>query len=151
MDNFSPAQYDRFEAYRRHALPKQAVRKVSLASRNCLCWELTVWLGHTTDSGTPSVSACRSDCSRFRQSIRWRNNRKRFVDCFGRIIVISDGMSSTGRSSAEGRDRTFIARPSSWSVSNVSVGNGASWRCSPLEVKETVCQMSRNRYITGAD
>ncbi|KAF8981937.1 TAFII28-domain-containing protein [Cyathus striatus] len=28
MDNFSPAQYDRFEAYRRHALPKQAVRKV---------------------------------------------------------------------------------------------------------------------------
>ena len=30
MDNFSPAQYDRFEAYRRHALPKQAVRKASL-------------------------------------------------------------------------------------------------------------------------
>lgn len=29
MDNLSPAQYDRFEAYRRHALPKQAVRKVS--------------------------------------------------------------------------------------------------------------------------
>ena len=28
MDNFAPAQYDRFEAYRRHALPKQAVRKV---------------------------------------------------------------------------------------------------------------------------
>ncbi|KAH9923798.1 TAFII28-domain-containing protein [Amylocystis lapponica] len=28
MDNFSPAQYDRFEAYRRHALPKAAVRKV---------------------------------------------------------------------------------------------------------------------------
>jgi transcription initiation factor TFIID subunit 11 len=30
MDNFSPAQYERFEAYRRHALPKQAVRKVKL-------------------------------------------------------------------------------------------------------------------------
>ncbi|PCH34653.1 TAFII28-domain-containing protein [Wolfiporia cocos MD-104 SS10] len=28
MDNFSNAQYDRFEAYRRHALPKSAVRKV---------------------------------------------------------------------------------------------------------------------------
>ncbi|KAF9242810.1 TAFII28-domain-containing protein [Melanogaster broomeanus] len=28
MHNFSPAQYDRFEAYRRHALPKQAVRRV---------------------------------------------------------------------------------------------------------------------------
>jgi len=28
MDNFAPAQYDRFEAYRRNALSKQAVRKV---------------------------------------------------------------------------------------------------------------------------
>ncbi|KAG6836391.1 hypothetical protein H0H93_008536 [Arthromyces matolae] len=28
MDNFSPEQYERFEAYRRHALPKAAVRKV---------------------------------------------------------------------------------------------------------------------------
>ncbi|KAH8987198.1 TAFII28-domain-containing protein [Lactarius akahatsu] len=28
MDNFTPEQYERFEAYRRHALPKQAVRKV---------------------------------------------------------------------------------------------------------------------------
>jgi transcription initiation factor TFIID subunit 11 len=29
MDNFTPEQYERFEAYRRHALPKQAVRKVN--------------------------------------------------------------------------------------------------------------------------
>lgn len=28
MDNFSADQYERFEAYRRHALPKGAVRKV---------------------------------------------------------------------------------------------------------------------------
>ncbi|KAF8908414.1 TAFII28-domain-containing protein [Mucidula mucida] len=28
MDHFSSEQYDRFEAYRRHALPKQGVRKV---------------------------------------------------------------------------------------------------------------------------
>jgi transcription initiation factor TFIID subunit 11 len=28
MENLSAPQYDRFEAYRRHALPKQAVRKV---------------------------------------------------------------------------------------------------------------------------
>lgn len=34
MDNFSPAQYDRFEAYRRHALPKQAVRKVNASCKN---------------------------------------------------------------------------------------------------------------------
>ncbi|KAJ3562036.1 hypothetical protein NP233_g9827 [Leucocoprinus birnbaumii] len=30
MDSFSGEQYERFEAYRRHALPKQAVRKVSI-------------------------------------------------------------------------------------------------------------------------
>jgi len=36
MDNFTPAQYERFEAYRRHALPKQAVRKVlSMPRRPC--------------------------------------------------------------------------------------------------------------------
>lgn len=28
MESFTPEQYDRFEASRRHALPKQAVRKV---------------------------------------------------------------------------------------------------------------------------
>ena len=28
MENFTPEQYERFEAYRRHALPKQGVRKV---------------------------------------------------------------------------------------------------------------------------
>ncbi|TDL20476.1 TAFII28-domain-containing protein [Rickenella mellea] len=28
MDNFTPEQYDRYEAYRRNALPKQAVRRV---------------------------------------------------------------------------------------------------------------------------
>ncbi|KAJ7188882.1 TAFII28-domain-containing protein [Mycena filopes] len=28
MENFTPLQYERFEAYRRHALPKTAVRKV---------------------------------------------------------------------------------------------------------------------------
>jgi transcription initiation factor TFIID subunit 11 len=28
LDNFSPGQYERFEAYRRHAIPKQAIRKV---------------------------------------------------------------------------------------------------------------------------
>ncbi|KAG9225503.1 hypothetical protein CCMSSC00406_0003006 [Pleurotus cornucopiae] len=33
MDNFSPAQYERFEAYRRHALPKQAVIQQSLGQQ----------------------------------------------------------------------------------------------------------------------
>lgn len=37
MDNFSPAQYERFEAYRRHALPKQAVRKVPILSATPVC------------------------------------------------------------------------------------------------------------------
>lgn len=31
MDSFTPEQYERFEAYRRHALPKQAVRKVHMS------------------------------------------------------------------------------------------------------------------------
>ncbi|PPQ96011.1 hypothetical protein CVT26_016173 [Gymnopilus dilepis] len=33
MDNLSPAQYDRFEAYRRHALPKQAVIQQTLGQQ----------------------------------------------------------------------------------------------------------------------
>lgn len=38
MDNFSPEQYDRYEAYRRNALPKQGVRRVSYAVwPNSLC------------------------------------------------------------------------------------------------------------------
>jgi hTAFII28-like protein conserved region len=36
MDNFSGDQYDRFEAYRRHVLPKQAVRKVSIFCKDTL-------------------------------------------------------------------------------------------------------------------
>lgn len=35
MDNFTAPQYERFEAYRRHALPKQAVRKVRNAHPVC--------------------------------------------------------------------------------------------------------------------
>ena len=34
MDNFTPAHHERFEAYRRHALPKSAVRKVMPVQRS---------------------------------------------------------------------------------------------------------------------
>lgn len=40
MDNFTPDQYERFEAYRRHALPKQAVRKVGLSFACGICTQL---------------------------------------------------------------------------------------------------------------
>ena len=38
MDNFTPTPYDQFEVYKRHALPKQAVRtpqSVPLAMLSC--------------------------------------------------------------------------------------------------------------------
>ena len=38
MDNFSPDQYDRYEAYRRNALPKQAVRRVIDFSSSAPCF-----------------------------------------------------------------------------------------------------------------
>lgn len=34
MDSLTPEQYDRFEAYRRHALQKNAVKKVCLEQEN---------------------------------------------------------------------------------------------------------------------
>jgi len=71
MDNLSPAQYDRFEAYRRHALPKQAVRKV---------WYL-VWfdskvkllksafIGHPANPRSPGITACCANYRRILQSV----------------------------------------------------------------------------------
>ena len=50
MDNVSPAQYDRFEAYRWHALPKQAFRKVCqlFSYSHCCYLNLNLTLGHST-------------------------------------------------------------------------------------------------------
>lgn len=64
MDNFSPEQYDRFEAYRRHALPKQGVRKVI---QQCVGQQVSqpvaqivagfskVFVGEIVEKGTSSV------------------------------------------------------------------------------------------------
>lgn len=73
MDNFSAAQYDRFEAYRRHALPKQAVRKVCLliALLRPLFRRDVARTGHSTGNGAASVSARRSNSCRFLQGFRW--------------------------------------------------------------------------------
>lgn len=46
MDNFSNEQYERFEAYRRNALPKQAVRRV-----------IQQTLGHQVSAGVAQVLA----------------------------------------------------------------------------------------------
>lgn len=73
MDNFSPAQYDRFEAYRRHALPKQAVRRVRLATAYTVFTrddESSGIQGNTTNYGTASFSACRSNCRWLRKGVR---------------------------------------------------------------------------------
>jgi len=74
MDNFSPAQYDRFEAYRRHALPKQAVRKVcrnhlirSLAANS----NLNLFPGHPAIPWPTSISACSPNHCRIFKSVCW--------------------------------------------------------------------------------
>lgn len=62
MDNFSPEQYERFEAYRRHALPKQAVRKVNLPtfiSMHCHSYK-NITLGDPAKLGTTGLPTCRS-------------------------------------------------------------------------------------------
>lgn len=79
MDNFSPAQYDRFEAYRRHALPKAAVRKVC----NSISFPLIargdfVYSGHPTNTRPTSLSARRANRRGLRKGVRWRNRRKRY-------------------------------------------------------------------------
>lgn len=80
MDNFSPAQYERFEAYRRHALPKHAVRKVWFRG-------LFVWygkyssqvLGHSTSHWPASVTTGCANCGRFFQGVRWRDCGEGYV------------------------------------------------------------------------
>ena len=74
MDNFSAAQYDRFEAYRRHALPKQAVRKVCLLIallRPLFRRHNVARTGHSTGNGAASISARRPNSRRFLQGFRW--------------------------------------------------------------------------------
>lgn len=65
MDNFSSEQYDRFEAYRRHALPKQVVRKViqqtlghqvSMPVAQIIAGFSKVFVGEMVEKGT----SCRS-------------------------------------------------------------------------------------------
>lgn len=77
MDNFTPAQYDRFEAYRRHALPKQAVRKVCCLIALLGVWNATViggLTGYTTDGGTAGIPACFPDRSGVFQGVYWGNH-----------------------------------------------------------------------------
>jgi hTAFII28-like protein conserved region len=48
MDNFTPEQFERYEAYRRSALPKQSVRKVLLCSLVSSSTRFNVCLDHST-------------------------------------------------------------------------------------------------------
>lgn len=79
MDNFSPAQYERFEAYRRHALPKQAVRKVIVYHLPILNSDRLFGIGHSTNIGTTGIPTGGADCRRFCKGIRWRDCGKRYL------------------------------------------------------------------------
>jgi hypothetical protein len=66
MDSFTGEQYERFEAYRRHALPKQAVRKVSVHFGQIMTRQLNrenTWKGGTAEfrpTGLPT--RCTDHC-----------------------------------------------------------------------------------------
>jgi hTAFII28-like protein conserved region len=86
MDNFTPEQYERFEAYRRHALPKQAVRKVmndtffQLPARVhglTPIFEFAVLPGNSAEPWSTSIYARGTDRRWVHQSFRWGNRRKR--------------------------------------------------------------------------
>lgn len=77
MDKFSPAQYDRFEAYRRHALPKQAVRRVGATAYMFFSNDESSRIkGNTSDHGTTSLSAYCSNCRWLRKGVCGRNSRE---------------------------------------------------------------------------
>jgi hypothetical protein len=89
MDNFTPEQYERFEAYRRHALPKQAVRKVNdtffqvLAHDHCSVNAhfrnrrlASPPPGYSAEPRSASIHARGTDRGRLHQGFRWRNRRK---------------------------------------------------------------------------
>ena len=90
MDNFSPAQYERFEAYRRHALPKQAVRKVCRLFSYSLCFypNLNLFLGYSTIPWPTSISTCSPNHCRIFKSICWRNRRERLVLVFRSTLLV---------------------------------------------------------------
>lgn len=92
MDNFSPAQYDRFEAYRRHALPKQAVRKVRRLVCDVTC-AYAVALGYPTDPRSTGVSTRSPDCRRFLQGFRRRSHRERFAPTSSSMTIVSQQLA----------------------------------------------------------
>lgn len=65
MENFSPDQYERFEAYRRHALPKQAVKKARFIQYPTLFSCADHFLGYTTNYWTASFTTRFADRGRF--------------------------------------------------------------------------------------
>ena len=146
MDNFSASQYDRFEAYRRHALPKTAVRKVSLTCAALLEVDFT----HIC---APQV---------IQQTLGQQVSQPvaQIVAGFGKVFVgeiVEKGGSLPTSSSyafinfhmfpspictrAERRARSTYTRPSSGSIQTVPSRDRAS-RCGKTSTLQTaVCQV----------
>ena len=76
MDNFSPQQYERFESYRRHALPKQAVRKVRSDKTKT----------NSFSPYPPTVHTCRS--SSRRRGSRFRSLSHRSLPGFRKFSLV---------------------------------------------------------------
>ena len=78
MDNFTPEQFERYEAYRRSALPKQTVRKAralsTLFPNPC---PLTFHVGHPTNYKLHHLPASSSSRRGVCESVCWRDGRKR--------------------------------------------------------------------------
>ena len=128
MDNFSPEQYDRFEAYRRHALPKQAVRKViqqtlgqqvSMPVAQIIAGFSKVFVGEMVEKG---MSVSRVRC--------WFDNS---CICYSSLVCSPYGASTSWR------DWTALTRPSPRRVSDVSRRDRASGCCSPLAFQASLC------------
>jgi hypothetical protein len=130
MDNFSPAQYERFEAYRRHPLPKQAVRKVMLGFNSpdiqSLIWTFSA--GHPTGTWTTGVPARCPDRGRLCKGLRRRNHRDR-CSIFPSLIPLQclTVRPSPSCTNAQRGYRTPVTRPFARSLSVVPRPNRQSW------------------------
>ena len=77
MESFTPEQYDRFEAFRRHALPKQAVRKVRWFLNYRGIVDKLFPLVDPANTRPTGVPARGPNSCRFFKGLRWRDHRER--------------------------------------------------------------------------
>jgi hypothetical protein len=150
MENFSPAQYDRFEAYRRHALPKQAVRKV--------CWLNNPLSRFRENSRLIPVFFFRSfnkrSANRFRslllkslpvlRKFSWvRSLRRVCLQLHHTLVVLTllFRYFSPYCASTTERNGPAFARSSTRGIQIIPRGNRPCRSSSAREIKETFCSV----------